>query len=1193
MPRRFPSQGPAPGIVSIFKIVLVYATFAALWILLSDKALEWLSHDVEWITLVSILKGWLFIAVTSVLLYGLMRRLMGRSAAEPMRAPVAGLRPLLSLAMIAVAIIVLTAGSIVHTFEQEKDAKVASLQAIADLKARQIGDWLRERDGDAHFAQSSRFLAETYNHWRDAADTASGEILKKRLNEYREDRSFQGVLLLDEKNEVLWDSQGAGLPLNPVLLAVVRLAAAEGKSLRAGPYRGADGRLHLDLVAPLLLVGDHTRPVVVLDIDPEVYLFPTLQTWPVPSPTGETLLFRRDGDDVLFLNELRHHKDAAAMLRVPVADKDLPASKVLRGEAKTGSLVEGVDYRGVPVMGVARSIPGTDWFLAAKMDQAEAYADAIRGALWIGLAGLLALFVAAAGAFLFRQQQELSFSLREREIQAEKLNALQLLDAIVEGSGDAIFAKDLEGRYMLCNQEAARVIGKSPQEVLGKDDMAMFPPEQAALLMACDRKVMEDNRAVTFQENLTRAGVEATFLATKGPLRDAAGNVIGIFGISRDITERVLAEEALRASEVKFRLAYLTSPDSINLNRVHDGMFVDINEGFTKMTGYEREDVMGKTSVELNIWDDPKDRERLVAALKNEGFVENMEARFHGKNGRIIIGLMSARLLRIGQEDVLLSITRDITERNRAEVALRESEERFALAMEATKDGLWDWNLNTNEVYYSPGYAAILGYEPGEIAAHASSWADRIHPEDKDAALKANMDCIENRRDDFEVEFRMQAKNGEWRWILGRGKAVGRDRNGRAIRMVGTHTDITERKRAEEERSRLEDRLQRAEKMEALGTLAGGVAHDLNNVLGIVVGYSELLLNDPGESGSARSRAVEILKGGQRAAAIVQDLLTLARRGVSNRKVLNLNNIILECQNSPEFAGIFSYHSNIRLKTNLEAHLLNISGSDVHLGKSLLNLVSNAAEAMPQGGAITIKTRNQYLDKPVSGYDEVRDGDYVVLSVSDTGEGIPAGDLKRIFEPFYTKKVMGRSGTGLGLAVIWGTVKDHSGYINVESQEGKGTIFTLYFPVTREEISREQVSISAAEYIGNGESILIVDDVKEQRELAGAMLKKLNYSVASVAGGEEAVEYLKQNAVDLVVLDMIMDSGIDGLDTYAKILEIHPHQRAIIVSGFSETDRVSRAQALGAGTYVKKPYIMEKLGLAVWEELKAGLQSNS
>jgi PAS domain S-box-containing protein len=397
--------------------------------------------------------------------------------------------------------------------------------------------------------------------------------------------------------------------------------------------------------------------------------------------------------------------------------------------------------------------------------------------------------------------------------------------------------------------------------------------------------------------------------------------------------------------------------------------------------------------------------------------------------------------------------------------------------------------------------------------------------------------------------------------------------------------DITDRKQAEEERRSLEERLNRAEKMEALGTLAGGVAHDLNNVLGVVIGYSELLLNSVDESSSIRPRLMNIMKGGERAAAIVQDLLTLARRGVSGREVLNLNKIITDCQQSPEFEKLSSYHSSVQIKTDIESDLLNISGSSVHLGKTLFNLVSNASESMTKGGILTIKTVNQYLDKPIQGYDEVREGDYVVLSVSDTGEGIPAADLKRIFEPFYTKKVMGRSGTGLGLAVVWGTVNDHDGYINVQSEEGKGSIFTLYFPGTRDEISAEAVAIVISEYTGSGESILIVDDVNEQRDLAAEMLRKLNYNVTSVSSGEEAVAYLKEHHVDLMVLDMIMDPGMDGLDTYRSILEIHPKQKAIIVSGFSESDRVKAAQKLGAGTYVRKPYVIEKLGLAVRKEL--------
>ena len=408
----------------------------------------------------------------------------------------------------------------------------------------------------------------------------------------------------------------------------------------------------------------------------------------------------------------------------------------------------------------------------------------------------------------------------------------------------------------------------------------------------------------------------------------------------------------------------------------------------------------------------------------------------------------------------------------------------------------------------------------------------------------------------------------------------------------GTIMDITERKQAEEEKLKLQERLSRAERMESLGILAGGVAHDLNNVLGVVLGYAELLLLKADKSSSASRPQVEaIMKGGQKAAAIVDDLLTLARRGVAGRDVLNLNKIMTDCLQTPEFLNLFFHHPSVKIKTDLDPDLLNISGSSIHLGTSIYNLISNASEAMREGGIVTIKTTNQYLDKPVHGYDKINDGDYVVLSVSDTGEGISRTDINRIFEPFYTKKVMGRSGTGLGLTVVWGTVKDHHGYINIHSELGKGCTFTLYFPITREDVSAEHVSVAISEYKGKGESILIVDDVKEQRDIATAILEELNYCVSSVKSGEEAVAYLKEHQVDLMVLDMIMDPGMDGLDTYRSVLEIYPQQKAIIVSGFSESDRVKAVQALGAGTYVKKPYVMEKLGLAIRKELELTLRT--
>jgi PAS domain S-box-containing protein len=524
---------------------------------------------------------------------------------------------------------------------------------------------------------------------------------------------------------------------------------------------------------------------------------------------------------------------------------------------------------------------------------------------------------------------------------------------------------------------------------------------------------------------------------------------------------------------------------------------------------------------------------------------------------------------------------KDKEERKRAEEALRENENLYRSLFEMESDAIFLIDNQTGKILEANRAASLLyGYSRDELLARKNT--DLSAQQEETQRQTQDNPIIPDNMVTIPLRFHRKKDGAEFPVEI-----TGRffTRNGRPVHIAAIR-DITERRRADEERRRLEDRLQRAEKMEALGILAGGVAHDLNNVLGIVVGYAEMLLYDLKKSGPERLQALEILKGGQRAAAIVQDLLTLARRGTPNRRILNLNNMLMDCLKSPEFAMLCSVHPKMRIKYDFEPDLFNIAGSPVHLGKSFMNLISNAAEAMSEGGFITIKTRSQYLDKPVFGYDEVKEGDYVVLSVSDEGEGIPPVDLKRIFEPFYTRKIMGRSGTGLGLAVVWGTVKDHFGYINVESEEGKGTTFTIYFPVTREEITQEELAASASEYMGNGESILVVDDVKEQRDLATAMLRKLNYRVASVSSGEEAVEYVRQCTVDLVVLDMIMDPGMDGLDAYAKIVEIHPGQKAIIVSGFAETERVSKAQSLGAGAYLKKPYALEKLGLAIKKELR-------
>ena len=382
-----------------------------------------------------------------------------------------------------------------------------------------------------------------------------------------------------------------------------------------------------------------------------------------------------------------------------------------------------------------------------------------------------------------------------------------------------------------------------------------------------------------------------------------------------------------------------------------------------------------------------------------------------------------------------------------------------------------------------------------------------------------------------------------------------------------------------------ERQLLQAEKMEAVATLAGGVAHDLNNVLSGIVTYPDLLLMDLPMDSPMREPIEIIQNSGLKAAAIVQDLLTLARRGVPVYEPVDLNHIIKKYLVSPELEKLKIYHALVDIETRLESPLLNIMGSPIHLSKTVMNLVSNAAEAMPDGGKLVIKTENQYVDYPIKGYDDVDEGDYVVLTVSDTGIGIDQQEIKRIFEPFYTKKVMGRSGTGLGMAVVWGTVKDHNGYINVESSQGKGTTVKIFFPATREQKIKEVKKDTMEDHSGNGEMILIVDDVKEQREIASKILSHLNYEVITVSSGEEAVEYISSHSVDLIILDMIMDPGLDGLETYKQIIAIKPDQKAIIASGYSETAKVKEAQKLGAGEYIKKPYSLEKIGKAVKDAL--------
>ncbi len=541
-------------------------------------------------------------------------------------------------------------------------------------------------------------------------------------------------------------------------------------------------------------------------------------------------------------------------------------------------------------------------------------------------------------------------------------------------------------------------------------------------------------------------------------------------------------------------------------------------------------------------------------------------------------------------------LKKQIEERIHAEEALRKSEEKYRFLAENIEDVIWTLNTDFQYSYVSPVAEKMYGWKPKELVG---SEMDKILVPTSCTVFRQFLKEINVfERNDFNppqpaiLELEIKHKNGSTIWCEVTISFLFDDISG----FTGTMwvaRNITERRIAQREREELQEKLERSKKMESLGLLAGGVAHDLNNVLSGIVSYPDLILLDIDQDSPLRERIETIRDSGIKAAEIVNDLLTLTRRGVFSTQVLNLNTLVKEYISSPEYRKMISYHPEIEVKLRLEENLPNIKGSPTPLKKVIMNLVSNAAEAQVRGGEILVKTSSRYLDKTLEGYQSIAHGEYSVLSVIDRGEGIDQEDLRRIFEPFYTKKVMGRSGTGLGLTVVWGTIEDHKGYIDISSDKNKGTTIDVYIPICRELIEKSGTSEEVADFRGSGEKILVVDDIDYQRRIACAILKRLNYKVISVASGEEAISYLRQDTADLVMLDMIMDNGMDGLETYENIIKYNPRQKAIIASGFSETDRVKQAQRLGAGRYIKKPYKLELLGKIIYQELRGDKDSLS
>jgi len=716
-------------------------------------------------------------------------------------------------------------------------------------------------------------------------------------------------------------------------------------------------------------------------------------------------------------------------------------------------------------------------------------------------------------------------------------------------------------------------------------------------------KVIMKNGHGTFSKEFIRK--DGTFVSVSlacSIINDKKGDRVNVCIFVEEITGRNQSEPQLQKTVDFLNNIIDSSLDSI-LGTDDLGNIVRANKSLLNLTGFTEEEILGKHTAELSPYEEGTyecttgqsvdigedffaDGTNMSNILFEKGKISNWERYFLRKDNKIVPVEVNTVMLYENSGEFIgaAGIVRDITERRKKELEVKQTKNILESIFASSVDGILG---NDSEGFITMANDAVVemsGYSRGELLGKHSKM---LVP--KDLKYKERGRLL------IETLFEKGAVSGfEYVWKRKDGRlidvelcmALTKDAEGNIKGGVTTLREITERKKAEQERVQLEKQLKRAEKRETVGALAGGVAHDLNNILSGIVSYPDLLLMKLPDDSALKKPIATIKQSGERAAAIVQDLLTLARRGTTVSEVVNLNSIVSQYIKSPEHERLLEFHPGTTLEINLGKDVLNILGTPVHLSKMIMNLVSNAAEAMPKGGSITLSTQNTYINSVENGFAVLKEADYVVFTVADTGIGISKKDQDKIFEPFYTKKELGRSGSGLGMAVVWGTVEDHHGYIDVKSSKGKGTTFTIYFPATRKKLQGdEQVPVSVDEYRGKGEKILVVDDLVTQRDIASEILSELGYAVDTVSSGEDAIEYMKTHTADLLMLDMIMLPGMNGLETYEKILEHHPDQKAIIASGFSETGLVKKAQGLGVGAFIRKPYTLEKIGLAIKAEL--------
>ncbi len=648
--------------------------------------------------------------------------------------------------------------------------------------------------------------------------------------------------------------------------------------------------------------------------------------------------------------------------------------------------------------------------------------------------------------------------------------------------------------------------------------------------------------------------------------------------------QRVLGERDKRksAEETARRMAWIVgaTTDFVGIADL-DGRVLYVNAAGRRMVGLELDEELSDLRIEHFHPPEVIDLLRTSAIPKalSEGSWSG-DGVLKTRDGRLITvsQVVVAPRGPDGKVEFLATIMRDMTERKRVEELLRLSEERLQLAVQGAIDGLWDWNLRTGEIYYSPRWKRMLGYSDDEIKPAFFEWESRLHPDDRERAMTTLSSYLKGETEFYELEHRLRHKDGGYRWTLARGAAI-RDAGGEPFRMAGSHNDITLRKEQEEQLKRSDEQLRQAQKMDAIGRLAGGVAHDFNNILTAILGYAELAMMRVTEGDPLRADIEEIKKAGERAASLTRQLLAFSRKQVMQQSVLNLGHTLSEMENMLRRV----IGESIELNTVLGPALGRVKADTSQIEQVILNLAVNARDAMPTGGKLTIETANVDIDAASPRVrDGLKPGPYVLISVTDTGTGMSDKALSHIFEPFFTTKEKGK-GTGLGLSTVFGIVQQSQGHISVESAQGKGTCFRIYLPRTDDATDK----LGRMAPAGADETILVVEEEAVVRQFLTTALRKLGYTVIEAANANEGDRVATDltRKLDLIITDVALQ-GQQGVDVVQRATRSRRNLRVLYLAGMSEKELGERGPLPPRSFFLQKPISTAALASKVREVLK-------